>query len=411
MYEKQSNDLFIIPERLIASLKKLLEYYPFLGSVFTKLENDKKIDIEHDDVNGGILFVSTMTNISLHEIPLSNEEYTIDRILPDTLHLLNTVPDPERLFHVCHTRFACGSVALGICLNHRLADGHSYFQLVNDWARLYKDFEYQPSICHKRSLLEPTTEEIQTLQNTNSDFDNRRSHAVKNENIPSPPTVTKEIVVKIFRFSADELRRMKMDATTHLSSGVDYISTFDALTAHLHQHVMLARHHPSSTITRLFIATNIRPRLVQPSLPSTYFGNAIMFSYLEVPISDITHMALASQIHRAIQDNDNNDIRTTLAWVLCQNDHTKITPTFDLNGTDFTISAWNKMRMYSDADFESETRPYRILLPPETKFNGTAILLSTEMNDESLDLVLGLDVNEMERVENNPDFRKYRREE
>lgn len=397
---------------MISSLKKLLEYYPFLGGVLKTYDHDKKTYVEHDDANSGILFTAMISNIFLNEIPLSSEEYNNEKILPETLHLVNTVVASEQLFHVRHTRFACGSVALGISLNHQLADAHSYFQLINDWTRLYKDLEYQPNVCHQRSLLEPNIEEIQTLKNTNSDFDNRRSLAVKNETTPTPTTTTtnEEMVVKVFRFSADELKRLKLDATIHLSSGVDYISTFEALTAHLHRQIMIARHHLPSTITRFYISTNIRSRLTQPSLPSTYFGNAIMFTFLEMPVSDTTHMNLASRIHRSIQSNDNNDIRTTLAWILCQTDPTKITPTFDLVGTDFTISAWNKMRMYSGADFENGIYPCRILLPPDMKFNGAAILLSTEINDESIDLVLALNVNEMERLENNPDFRKYRHE-
>jgi hypothetical protein len=52
--------------------------------------------------------------------------------------------------------------------------------------------------------------------------------------------------------------------------------------------------------------------------------------------------------------------------------------------------------------------PCRIILPLDTKFNGAAILLSTEINDTSIDVVLGLEINEMERLEMNSDFRKYR---
>ena len=397
---------------MILSLRKLLEFYPFLDGVFTPFDQDKKICVEHDDVKGGVLFVSTTVNISLDELLPSNREYTNGKILPETLHLLNTVINSEKLFHVRHTRFGCGSVALGISLNHQLIDAHSYFQLVNHWAKLYKDLEYQPKVSHQRSLLELPFEQIQTLKDTNPDFNNRKSLAVKEDlNTSTPSSSPKEIIVKVFRFLASELKRLKMDATIHLSSDINYISTFDALTAHLYRHVILARHHSPSTVSRLYISTNIRPRLIQPPLPRTYFGNAIMFSYLEISMSEIIQMNLASQIHRAIEANNNDDIRTTLAWILSQRDQTRITPTFDLSKTDFTITAWNKMGMYSDADFESTIHPCRILLPPDTKFNGVAILLSTEIQDESIDVVLGLEINEMERVETNPDFRKYHREE
>ena len=81
----------------------------------------------------------------------------------------------------------------------------------------------------------------------------------------------------------------------------------------------------------------------------------------------------------------------------------------DLDETAFTISASNKMRMYSNGNFEKDVYLYRILLPPNIKYNGAANLLSTETNDRSIDVVLGLElINEMKRFEENSNFRKYR---
>jgi hypothetical protein len=117
---------------------------------------------------------------------------------------------------------------------------------------------------------------------------------------------------------------------------------------------------------------------------------------------------LASEIHKSIEDNTKNDIRTTLAWIICQQDKAKIVPTWNLDETDFTISAWNKMRMYSDSDFELGVCSCRIILPQDMKMNGAAILFSTEKHDTSIDVFLGLNINEMEQLEKNLDFRKYR---
>ena len=66
------------------------------------------------------------------------------------------------------------------------------------------------------------------------------------------------------------------------------------------------------------------------------------------------------------------------------------------------------MGMHSNADFEVGVRPCRILLPLKTQINGAAILLSTEENSESIDIVLALEVQEMQWLEENVDFRKYR---
>jgi hypothetical protein len=405
LHKKQPVDIFINTERLILSLRKLLDYYPLLTGILRSFDNDNKVSVEQDDSKGGILFVSTKVNISVNELPLSIEDYTDIKKIPEALQLINIV-DSDTLFHVRHTRFLCGSVALGISLNHQVADAHSYFQLVKHWVELYKNLEYQPNVCHQRSFLEPTLTEVQTLKTSNPNFNNQKSLSFKQEN-SSTIQQPKQTIIKIFRFSADELNRMKLDAMAHLSSNVPYVSTFEVLFAHLHQHVMLARNHTTSSITKLYITANIRPRLTQPPIPLTYFGNAIMLTYLETnPTNNLG--LLASQIHKSIEEMTNDNIRTSLAWIMCQEDKTKIMPTWNLDETDFTITAWNKMGMYSDSDFEFGIYPYRIIFPQDTKFHGAVTLFSTEKNDTSIDVYLGLDINEMERLEKNCDFRKYR---
>ena len=410
----RETDAFLDAEQLLSSLKRLLDYYPALTGVLKASDDENSVSVEQDQSNGGVLFVSISVNISLSDLSLSKREFDNDKMQPPSLQL-NNPADPTSLFHVRHTRFSCGSVALGISLNHQLADAHSLFQLVKDWTQLHHSHvDYQPTVCHQRSLLEPSLAEIEDLRKSNPEFDRRRSLAVLDTLSRSVVTPKKQTLVKVFRFTADELQRMKSDAVTYLSDHtVPYLSTFEVLTAHLHRHVMLARRHSPPSLTRIFISTNIRPRLTHPWIPSSYFGNAIMFSYVEVPMSDLIDddrlSSTASGIHQAIEQNNNDDIRTTLAWIASQPNKCTVVPTFQLDERDFTISAWNKMGMHSNADFEVGVRPCRILLPPETQFNGAAILLSTEENSESIDVVLGLEVQEMQRLEANLGFRKYRR--
>ncbi len=68
--------MFINTERLILSLRKLLDYYPLLTGILRSFDNDNKVSVEQDDSKGDILFVSTKVNISVNELPLSIEDYT-----------------------------------------------------------------------------------------------------------------------------------------------------------------------------------------------------------------------------------------------------------------------------------------------------------------------------------------------
>ncbi|CAF0759832.1 unnamed protein product [Adineta ricciae] len=412
LFKQEVNEIFMNVERLTSSLQLLLKFYPLLNGTFNVFDTDNRVSLEYEENKGGILFVSTLVNIPLSDLPVTVDKYTDTKKIPESLQLINSF-HPDHLLHIRHTRFSCGSVALGVSLNHQIADAHSYFQLIDHWRQLYRDENYQPDVCHQRSFLEPTDEEIQQLQTSNPGFDNRRSLAY-NEEIPDTSLLTKQTVVKVFRFSHDELQRMKSNATAHLSSDIRYLSTFEVLTAHLFQHVMLARYHSASSTSlqsKLYISTNTRPRLVQPSIPTSYFGNAIMLSYSEMMLNDVLNVdslsSIASRAHKSIEENTSYDIRTTLAWIVCQKDKAKIRPTWHSETTDFTISAWNKMGMYTGSEFESDVCACRIILPPDVKFNGAAILLSTEEDDGSIDVFLGLEVNEMDRLEKNSDFRRY----
>ena len=174
----------------------------------------------------------------------------------------------------------------------------------------------------------------------------------------------------------------------------------------------MARHCSSDLTSKLYIATDIRPRLTQPNLPSTYFGNALVIPDLETSVShliNLTHIsALASQIHDVIQKTNTEYIRTTLGWIQSQENRQNIMRRWMLNEADFLISTWNKMGMYSNGDFEKGTYPCRIILPSTTKLCNVCMLFSTELDDGSIDVVLGLEVNEMKKLEENTDFRKYR---
>ena len=133
---EESRHRFLNCEQLVRSLEALLIHYPYLAGILTVIEPEHHAHVEYDDCRGGISFVSTSVDIEMREIPLSTNEFDIRATIPLSLQLTNSCDPVTTLFHVRHTRFACGSVALSVSLNHQLADGHSLFQLNTDWSRL-----------------------------------------------------------------------------------------------------------------------------------------------------------------------------------------------------------------------------------------------------------------------------------
>ncbi|CAF1509450.1 unnamed protein product [Adineta ricciae] len=392
-YKQQLNDEFMNIDRLIRSLTKLIDYYPLLTGTIHIDENDKSTSILfNNNEKQGILFKAISMNISMKDFFL----------LRNSNELINKI-DPLTLFHIRHSRFHCGSVALTIQLNHCFADAHSYFQLIRHWVQLYHEIDFEPIVCHQRSLLYPFQNNIQINQPQILTINKEKTFSSINEIPPS--------IVKIFRFSTDELERMKNAGKIDLPIDIDYVSTFHVLCAHLFRHVTLARCLSPSSLTKLYISTDLRPRRQKPNIPSNYFGNAALYSYLSTTSGDLInndHLSYwAAQVHRAIDMTMDEEIENIFNWIINQSDKSTIRPTCNPMTRDFLITAWNKMGMYSDSDFELNLHPCRITLPLIETMNGAAILCSTEKNDGSIDVFLGLDIKTMNNLEKDSNFRKY----
>jgi len=406
-YEQDSNEMFMNVEHLKTSLKKLLEYYPMIAGRF-KCQADNTMMIEGDD---GVPFVSASTNIALTDLPLSSKEYSCISDHPESLQLINPPdyikPIEQPLFQIQHTRFTCGSVALGIHLHHYVADAQGYIQLIRDWAQLYKNPSFRPVVCHDRSLMMPTTAQLNQMK-CRPDFDKPKPEFMGQTIDPHQPPST----LKIFRFGADELKKMKIAATEQLTkSDVAFVSTFDVLSAHLAHHVTLARHKCGGTtnIAQINIVTNTRTR-INPPLPQNYFGNAILSSSLELEIEKIICEdnlgLLSSKIHQTIEEKTSDRIQETLAWIVVQPDKSKIWATFQWQ-RDLLITAWNKMGQYINFAFELDVAPKRITKPFGDILVGSAYFFATETNDESIDVMLSLTQEQMNNLEGNQKFRSY----
>ena len=117
-----------------------------LTGVLKESDDDNSTCVEQNQSTGSVLFVSTSVNTCLSDLSLSKREFDNDKILPASLQL-NNPADSTSLFHVRHTRFSCQSVALGISLNHQLADAHSLSQLVKDWAPIHHSQRWSKSLA------------------------------------------------------------------------------------------------------------------------------------------------------------------------------------------------------------------------------------------------------------------------
>ena len=237
---------FIPSERLRRALTLLLDSYPQLTG---RLKEDSLGNRHITAFGSGVLYSTARCDLDLGDAPVNMAD------LPGESNDLFVpfVGDPKAvsngpILSIRHTRFDCGSVALGVRCLHTVCDAAGIFQLMEDLAEVYRGIEIetfqlsrQPAITPHMStpldssLAATALEYKPTLFQLASDDGPSAERTIA----PPPPTIG-----RFFRYSSTEMRSLKAEASLGLLPG-EYITTFDALSAHLHRCIFVAR-------TRLF---------------------------------------------------------------------------------------------------------------------------------------------------------------
>ncbi|RSH95529.1 hypothetical protein EHS25_000621 [Saitozyma podzolica] len=280
-----------------------------------------------------------------------------------------------------HTRLACGSVALGVRVLHTLCDAEGCFQMVRHLAEIYR--QLSPG-AGARDLASTSLRQPPTVEGYMADLElspEERQTALEYDPIlyhveptptaaaePPPPPQPAEhppppVVGRFLRYSGDSLKRLKA-AASDSDDQTSWISTFDALAAHLYQRIYRARVQiygdggemsPPDILTPV----NLRNRLGEGGLPPQYFPNGLLTVYTSVP----TETLAAAPLHRiasALHDltrhpsvTSRDALDRTLRWMVAQPDRSKIQWGFRGGNGCLMISQWNKMDMYAGATFEA----------------------------------------------------------
>lgn len=460
---------FMPVPRLVAAMQRVLDHYPILQAGFVRNDANGTIELDLDSDKAAVPFVSATAECTLDSLPLSQEAYTSTRVLPASLQLVHNFnyasPLTEPAWAIQHTRFACGGVCLGVHMHHIIGDASSFFQVMADWVRAYNDGEEwdvwiaanPPTI--DRAMFRWSPEEVAEML---------KGHEEDGYLVPSTPpagwTPGPPNIARAFVFEADELRAMKAAATPskeEAAKGKDaWVSTMEALSAHMIRCVYMARNPESAaaaaaaaateadqalaTLDQAFkpetlkfhLATNWRPRLVDPPAPPRYFGNGALYTpvLLPDPAALVRNNLVqnAALVHRAIARNDSKHLRGTMAWITSQPLRNKIVPNFKIGGpNDFAITAWHRFGAYGDAGSFGGVGPIRVCQPSFPGMDGIAILMPgpnaavaaaaaaaggaasspaspSAVDGEAIEMILGLTEEAMSRLEANPEWRKFK---
>lgn len=236
---------------------------------------------------------------------------------------------------------------------------------------------------------------------------------------PPAPAQTAPNTGRVLRFTPSELIRLKSQATDpDLDITDGWISTFDALTAFLHQRIYAARHrhrhcqiHPHLdplTHPDLLCPVDIRRHL--PDLSPGYTGNAVLTTYASFSPVDLLTGPL-HPIARSVHDmtrqtgvTDSGIIRSTIEW-MAVHQHQQSSSSFSFriaNGfrygnASLMLSQWNKIDIYTLATFDRAVRPALVAPPftPISLLDGLGYYLPTphqgiEGRDGGIDVYLSL---------------------
>ncbi|GAA86663.1 hypothetical protein RIB2604_01703770 [Aspergillus luchuensis] len=406
--------------RLLRALALVLDYYPHLtGRLhFDPRSHRPKIV----SLGLGAELLEARCSLRLDDIKSKSNRLLLTD-LPDSGNAL-LPPFDSTIEGVCrdpilaiqHTRFACGSVALGIRIHHIACDACGFFQFARDLAQLYRALgpSGRDGNVVGTPILSPPPEIRSYLRDPGSMTSEERESALQSNqttyylvddpgtssntepstaaNKPAPPPV----LGRVLRFSSQKLQELKAQATD--PNGQDWISTNDALVAYLYQLTyrarlqhLIAQGVPETTAfnqlsTGIFSSIDMRGP-TRLNLPPRYFPNCVYGAYMYLQPQTLAHGPLwrvAKAFHDMSHGVTPEQMKQNTQWLAIQPDKSRIRMNFDFNGS-FTTSQWCKFDMYVGTDFDVDQHgnaiPPVVVSRPFTdisRVDGLAMVMASE---------------------------------
>jgi len=459
----------VIPtDRLQRALARVLDYYPHLTG---RLLLDKSTGSRYITKLGEgaeLLLAETTTTLKDHRT--GDTRLILDRLPGQGNDLLPPFDPSEEavcsspLLTIQHTRFADGSVALGVRGLHTVCDASGLFQFMQDLAGIYRGLSAgeestaarrcpphitsypvsNPSATTVTSA--PACSSAQFYLKSSTDQPENEADELAITSIQDPETVEDKhslkkppletsapaptITGRTLRFTSAEIHAIKAEATSVSTN--TWISTFEALSAHICQSIYRARvkHRISSgqlpsAIPSSDFLTPIDWRAPNRlNFPARYFPNALLCAvktFSPEMLVDGTLADVAEAMHETIRNFSPQQASQIVDWMSCQPDKQLIEQRFDGSEGSCMISAWQKIDMYGvtfDVDAEGiGVKPIFVAQPftEITLWDGLCYLLPTEKQGEQcdsagdIDVCLALQDCLWDVLENDVGFRRFRK--
>ncbi|KAL6953326.1 shikimate O-hydroxycinnamoyltransferase [Sarracenia purpurea var. burkii] len=363
--------------------RALVPFYPMAG----RLAKDEYGRIEIDCNGEGALFVEAETEASIDDFGDFAPTLELRRLIPAVDYSKGISTDPLLVLQV--TYFKCGSISLGVGIQHHVADGTSSLHFINAWSDMARGLNLTIPPFIDRTLLrarDPPQPAFHHIEYEPPPTMKSPPKSIKPDSIP-------EASVSIFKLTRDQLNALKAKSKED-GSTINYTS-YEMFAGHVWCCVCKARGLLDDQETKLNIATDGRSRL-RPALPPGYFGNVIFHATpMEVSgnLQSKPTWYAASRIHDALARMDDDYLRSALDYLELQPDvKALIRGAHTFKCPNLAVTSWVRLPIH-DADF-GWGRPI-FMGPGEIPYEGLAFALPSSTNDGSLSLAISLQTEHM----------------
>ncbi|XP_021283302.1 vinorine synthase-like [Herrania umbratica] len=381
-----------ISDYLKKSLSKALtHFYPFAGRI--------KDDLTVDCNDGGVTFVEAQVACDM-SLVLEEPEIEVQQLLPCAPfeHSPPTLSSTDQVtpLAVQVNYFACGGMAISVCISHVIADASAAAHFLNGWAAVARGADNIEGVIYDSSSLFPPR-----------DLSMFRKHVGRlvdeNKKVESPED---KFVTKRLLFNGSKITALRNE----IGDGLNLYrpTRVEAVTAVVWEALINATAENdgrgTSPILAVSNAMNLRKRM-NPPLPQQCIGNVSfskLVSSLNVKIKNRSN--LAKIVHESIKETDDEYIRKTFTRGECLNLMEKICEKFEKNSKVgmFMFSCWCRFPFY-EVDF-GWGKPTWFECP--LRANRVGFFVDTS-DGEGIEAWITLRKEEMAKLEKEPGILAY----
>ncbi|CAN6482662.1 unnamed protein product [Victoria cruziana] len=356
--------------------KALVEYREWAGRFIYDADGRRCILLNDE----GLRYVEASS-----EQPLGS---MLDEPSPDHLYLHPPLDAPDVLAQVQLTRFACGSLVVAFTSHHMVADGFATSGFMVAWGRAARGLSMEPLPLHDRSIFVPRVPPRFYSRHHGVEYVGRRTSTKR-----SDPSQHDAIVVHKARFPLDFVAKLKSGASVDNPYAKPF-TTFECLMAHLWRKITRARGLSGKETTKVRIAVNGRSRMRNPSVPTWYFGNVVLWAMPELKVEDLLAKPMghaAAIIHDAVARVDEDYFRSFIDFSSSKERMEGLVPRADVAevvlSPDLQVDCWLKFPYYG-LDFGA-SRPY-LFLPAYLPVEGHLFIVPPSPGVEDIDVYISL---------------------